>query len=224
MTRVISVYEHDAAQQAAKVIAEGGVVVYPTETSYAIGCSALDRKAVKRVYELKKRDGSKALPVITASKAMTARFVELDSDADALIAAFMPGAFTLVCRKKKKAPKIYAGDDETLGFRISSNPFCRELSLLCDAPIISTSANVSGKGPAYSLEPVLVDFDGHVELIVSGGELHPRPPSTIVCLAYGLKFLREGSITKKQVQKALGKAGKTGKKNAKSTKRAVKRR
>ncbi len=201
-TRVVSVYDRDAPVVASRAIKAGGVVAYPTETAYAIGCSALNHDAAKRVFSLKRRHLSKPLPVIVASKAMAAEYVRVSPQVDKLISHFMPGPLTIIAPKTGK--QIFAGDRDSLAFRISSDLFARELSLLSSAPIVSTSANLSGSEPVHEIGRVVGLFDGKADLIVDGGDLEPSATSTIVDLT-GKKpeILREGPVKKAAVLKLL---------------------
>ena len=220
-TRVVSVHEHDVSIVASHVIKSGGVVAYPTETAYAIGCSALNHDAAKKVFSLKQRHLSKPLPVIMASKAMAAEYLRFTPGVEKLISHFMPGPLTIVAPKTGKL--IYAGDMESLAFRISSNLFARELSLLSSAPIVSTSANISGFEPVYEISKIIELFDGKVDLIVSGGDLEPKATSTIVDLTGKKpKILREGPIKKAAVLKVLKGGGRVGSTKGKIGKKAHK--
>ena len=220
VTRVVSAFESYSASDAAKVAAHGGIVVYPTETAYAIGCSAIVESAAKKVFELKRRDLRKPLPVIVASKAMAGKFVRIDPKAELLIDAFMPGPLTLVAAKKGE--KVYAGDRSTLAFRISSSVFCREFSALLGAPIVSTSANISSEETVYSIDKALEIYEGKVDLIVSAGDLTVTPTSTIVDVTGTPKIVRKGLISMIQIENAL--KGRKGSKvhDAKKAKRAGK--
>jgi L-threonylcarbamoyladenylate synthase len=200
-TRVISAFDRDAERDAARVVSGGGVFVYPTETSYAIGCDATNHDAALRVFSLKKRELAKPLPVIVASKAMAQRFIELTPAAEALVNRFMPGPLTIVARKRGLV--VYAGDRKSLAFRISSSTFAREVSMLCGVPVISTSANLSGDAAIYDVNKAIERFDGKVELIVAAGMLPATPASTIIDVTGSPKIVREGPVSRSLVLKTL---------------------
>ena len=231
--RLVSVRDPHALKVASKVVRNGGVVVYPTETSYALGCNALDAKAVRRIYKMKGRDRSKPLPVIVADEKMALRFAVLTPQANALIRRFMPGPLTIAAKRKVAMPAC--GKARTVAFRIPSSEFARKLSKKAGVPIVSTSANVSGGEQLYEIAHVFEQFSKSADLIVDCGDLARQPASTLVCLAAAPKILREGPIPARQVMDALKTGRKTnaGKAKAKSArkrarrkqkKRAVKRR
>ena len=214
VTLIIPAGAPDAAARAAKIVKSGGIIVYPTETAYGMGCSALDRGACERIFELKGRDAGKPLPVIVADRKMAEKYLYLDAKAAVLIEKFMPGPLTIIARKKKDE-KIFAGDGETLAFRVSSSGFCREVSKLANAPIVSTSANISGGGEIYGFAKAMEAFYGKADAIVDGGDLAPVPPSTIVKMTGNeAEVVREGPISGEEIFESLDAAKEIAGKNA----------
>jgi L-threonylcarbamoyladenylate synthase len=194
---IISVRDAKAPAIAARVMAKGGVIAYPTETSYALGCNALDAEAVLRVYSIKGRKRSKPLPVIMASASMVRKFTVPSAAQNALVKRFMPGPLTIAARKRVEIAA--SGKARTVAFRIPKSAFARKASALLGAPIVSTSANVSGKGAIFEVARIVKMFAAKADLIVDAGDLPYSPPSTIVCLAGAPKILREGPVRGKGV-------------------------
>ncbi|PIU21578.1 MAG: threonylcarbamoyl-AMP synthase [Candidatus Diapherotrites archaeon CG08_land_8_20_14_0_20_34_12] len=184
-----------------EILMNGGIIIYPTETSYGLGCKATSKKALKRIFEIKKRGIGKKLPVIISGEKMAADFFILNADAKKLIARFMPGPLTLIAKAKKRMPKEIGLNK--VAFRISSNKFACGLSEAINCPLVSTSTNISGEKNIYK-EKELLDFEHCVDLIFSAGNLKPRKPSTIYDLTEN-KIAREGEIKKEMIEKTINK-------------------
>jgi L-threonylcarbamoyladenylate synthase len=200
--KIMSVRDSSSPSIAAQVMAAGGIVAYPTETAYALGCSGLDARAVSKIYKIKGRDKSKPLPVIMADAEMAAKFTISTGQERALIRKFMPGPLTIAAKKRVAIPA--SGDAPTIAFRIPSSEFARKASRMLGAPIVSTSANISGEEAIYEIGKILELFSATADLIVDGGDLEPVPASTIVCLLGAPKILREGPIESSAIMGALG--------------------
>lgn len=178
---------------ALRVLGEGGVIVYPSESSYGIGCDFTDKQAVERIYGIKQRRGDKQFIVLVDSLRTAGTHAQISAAARRLAHAFMPGGITLVV-------KAYFGG--TLAFRVSSHPFAQELCRQFKKPVVSTSANISGNVPIYDIDDVRRMFKDKVELIVDGGNLPKRPLTTVYDVAHG-KILRRGAISEEEIRKAL---------------------
>jgi len=183
------------------ILENNGVIIYPTETSYGLGCKATSRKALKKIFQIKKRDKGKKLPVIVADEEMANDLFVLNADAKRLIAKFMPGPLTLIAKARKSMPKEIGRNK--IAFRISSNRLAGALSKAIKCPIISTSANISGSANIYS-EKELFPFEPCVDAIFLTGNLKKAKPSTIYDTIEN-KIVREGSIKKEMVEKAIKK-------------------
>lgn len=170
----------DAVAEAVNVLRDGGLVIYPTETCYALGADALNPDAVKRVRMVKRRPSSLPLPVIVADEAMWREYAELTPDALRLIRGFSPGPLTLVLRKRALIPD--ALNPYALAARISSHPVAAELAKRLGSPIVSTSANAHGDPEPYDVKKALRSLSLFEGLVLDDGELPRRPVSTIADL------------------------------------------
>lgn len=191
------------AQKAAELLRRGKIVAYPTETSYALGCDATNARAVERIFSLKGRNRGKPLPVIVESLKAVERYALLDGRAIALAKKFMPGPLTLVVEARKDAfPKNLSSSG--IAFRISSHSFARSLARELGRPVVSTSANPSGKPSIFSAEKIIELYYGKVDAVVSAGELEQGTPSTIVDLRGEKPILaRRGRVAFAKVLKQL---------------------
>lgn len=188
-----------ALETAVAVLRRGGVLVYPTETAYALGCDAKNAAAIKKIFAIKKRDARKPLPLIAASPTMARQYAVLDRYASMLADAFWPGPLTLV------APLVPGtkGTGE-VAVRVSSAPWARALSAGLGRPVVSTSANLSGAKTRYNVSSVLYDLGALPDMILDTGVLKLTPPSTIVRAQGGVvAILREGPISEDDLHRAL---------------------
>jgi len=172
-----------------KILKGGGVIVYPTETAYALGCDITNKKAVGRIYRLKKRSKTKSLTAIVADLKMAKKFSRISKFEEKIIKKHMPGPFTLIVKKKKAIPDLANKD---FAFRISSNKIAKELSRALKKPIASTSANLSGSGAEYNIKPIIKEFGTKVDAIIDSGNLPKKKVSTIAKVIEGkLVILRK---------------------------------
>lgn len=202
-----------AIEAATEILKSGGVIVYPTETAYGLGCDARNAKAIQMIYRLKGRSLTKAIPVIVADLRMAKRYLSIDKSAGALIKRFMPGPLTLVVKARKgKFPKLLM-DKGTVAFRISSHPFASAIAKRCSFPITSTSANPSRIEAIYDSARMRAFFTGKVALIIDVGNLRKTKktkPSTIVDVSSSsIRLLREGPIHFSKIQKAVDSTSKS---------------
>ena len=190
---ILKVKEKNAVKYAISILKQGGLVIYPTESSYGIGADFNNNEAKKRIYAIKKRAKSKQLSVIAGSLAAMRRYAIIENDASLLAGKFMPGPLTLVVKRKGRG---------TIAFRISSHPFALALAKLYGKPITATSANIAGKKAVYKIGDAIKKFGGKVDLIIDGGYLPRRNPSTVYDVEKK-KILRKGPVSEKDITKAL---------------------
>jgi len=182
---------------------EGGVVVYPTETVYGIGCLPSDPDATQRICEIKQR-ADKPLPLICADVEAARRIVEMTPEAEKLAAKFWPGPLTLVLKSKVKYGMWVTHGASTLGVRVSPHTVAQKLAKAAGGVIVSTSANVSGDPPAQSAEEARRIFDGKVDIILDGGPSQVSESSTVVDLSSEeIWLLRKGPVTGEEIMAAL---------------------
>lgn len=132
-------------RNALKVLREGGVILYPTDTIWGLGCDATNADAVRKIYAIKKRGDSKSLIVLVNSVAMLTRYVDNPPEVALQMAEWSEKPLTVVYDKGRSLAEGVASSDGSVGVRICSEPFCDELLNAFRKPIISTSANISGE-------------------------------------------------------------------------------
>ncbi len=184
-----------ALGEAAAVLKHGGVVAFPTETFYGLGAAALDRRAVRRIFELKGRPETKPLLVLVDSIAMAGTVAEVGDRARALAVRHWPGALTLVLRARPHVPEEVTAGTGTIGLRVSPHPVAQGLVRALGGPVTAPSANPSGLEPPTTAAGVLARFEGAVEMVLDGGPTPGGEPSTVLDLTVEPpRVLRQGVI------------------------------
>lgn len=195
--------DYTKLKEAAEIIKNGGIVIFPTETVYGIGVNALDSNAVKQLYQIKQRPLNKPISLLVNNMDMieqvTKNISKLEYD---IMKEFFPGPLTIILNKKDIVPNIVTANSNTVGIRMPSNKIALKLIEYADVPIATPSANISGKPSGTNLENIIRDFDGKVDCFIDGGESKIGLASTIVQVTDGVPhILRQGAITKEQIQK-----------------------
>ncbi len=182
----------------------GELVVYPTETFYAIGADAFSAVALRRLFRVKKREPERPVGLIAADAAMAFSVArEIPIDARRLADAFWPGPLTIVLPARDDIAPELAGPDG-VGVRVSPNPVARALSAGIGRPITATSANLSGAAPASTVEQARAALGEKVKVYLEGGKLAASAPSTVVAVGgSGWKIVRLGAISEDQIAAAL---------------------
>ncbi|MBN2127834.1 MAG: threonylcarbamoyl-AMP synthase [Candidatus Diapherotrites archaeon] len=203
MALILQIREDNIKKQcklASSMLKAGKIIAYPTETSYGLACLASNPQLVKKLAKIKKQPLNKPISVLVSSKKMIKENFELNETARKLIHNFFPGALTLICKKKKG--KIKGLKQEKIAFRISSNEFAFLLTKFCGEPITATSANIHGNKDNYDSVKLIELFANKIDCICDAGKIPEIKPSTIYDCKEK-KILREGNITKKQIEKVL---------------------
>ncbi len=172
-------------QNAVKVMREGGVILYPTDTVWGIGCDATNAEAVAKVFKIKQREDSKALICLVDSDARLQRYVR---DVPAVAWDIMDLSTTPVTVILDGAVNLASNliaEDGSVAMRITSEPFSKELCYRFQKPLVSTSANISGEPPAQNfrdISPTLLEAVDYV-CFSRRQEKHPHKPSSIIKLS-----------------------------------------
>ncbi len=181
---------------AASILRRGGVVAFPTESSYGLAVDIGHDAALHRLYRLKCRAADKAFPVLIGSRADLDRLVAyIPLQYQALIETFWPGALTLVFPSRPELSPVLTCGAATIAIRHSSHPVACGLAASA-GPITATSANRAGESPCTTAKEVIATFGDTVDMVIDGGRADAAP-STIVRLANGqkeLEVLREGQL------------------------------
>lgn len=197
--------ELEKLKEPAKIIKDGGIVVFPTETVYGIGTNGLDEEAVKRLFEVKHRPIEKPISLLVSNMEMVGKIAKDITDIEyKIMEAFFPGPLTIILKKKGNVPDIITAGKETVGIRMPSGEVARKIVEYANVPIAAPSANISGEPSGTKIKNIIKSFDGQVDYFIDGGESKLGISSTIVQVIDGVPhILREGSITKEQIEKLI---------------------
>ena len=185
----------ETAKHTANILNNSGVIVYPTETLYGLGCLALDTKAIKKIFEIKERMHNKPLLVLVKDIDMIEEYFHISNKFLNAYKKLEGKPLSIILEQKFEFPGLISANTGKIGVRISSNSFVKMLFEYVDKPITSTSANISGSENIYDFEQVSGSFEDKVDLLIDSGNLPPSNGSTIVDLTQSQpKLIREGDV------------------------------
>ena len=190
---------------AARLLAEGELVAFPTETVYGLGAHAMDAQAVLGIFSAKGRPADNPLIVHIHVRSQLDAICEVNDAAIRLMDAFWPGPLTIILPRKDAVPNAVTANLDTVAVRMPAHPVALALLKACNLPVAAPSANRSGKPSPTSAKHVFDDMDGRIPLIIDGGESDVGLESTVISLA-GEKpcILRPGGVTKAMLEEVLG--------------------
>jgi L-threonylcarbamoyladenylate synthase len=205
ITRVMDA-DAEAVAAAARCLAAGGLVAFPTETVYGLGADAQNARAVARLYDAKGRPAFNPIIAHVADAAAAARLAEFNADAARLAQAFWPGALTLVLPKRPDCPvaDLATAGLESIALRVPDHPVARAIIAAFDAPVVAPSANRSGHVSPTTAQHVHFDLRGRIDLIIDGGPAPIGIESTIVACLDGPLLLRPGGVPRADIARVLG--------------------
>lgn len=197
----------EVIQTAARILQEGGLVAFPTETVYGLGGNGLDSAACEKIYIAKGRPSDNPLILhISEFEELDAIVAEISPDAKKLMDAFWPGPMTMVFPKKDIVPAKATGGLDTVAVRFPNHPVARAIIKAAGLPIAAPSANSSGKPSPTRASHVEYDLNGKIDMIVDGGPAEWGLESTIVDVSGQVPMiLRPGAVTKEMMEEVVGK-------------------
>lgn len=204
--KVLECSNYDHIASCASTLGDGGIIVFPTDTVYGIGCNPYYDESVERIFQIKDRSEDKPLPVMGYSISDIEKLVHMSPLAKSLAQYFWPGALTIVspCKDNNISRRVMAGGDN-LAVRIPGNRCTQSLLRLCKY-LIGTSANVSGRKPCTSSYEVLSSGLSGFDLVLDGGALGGGIESTIIeVIDSSVRILREGVIKSDKVYDTVSK-------------------
>jgi len=186
--------EKEGIKEAARIINDGGLVAFPTDTVYGLGALYNNPKAIDRLYEVKERPKDKLFTVhISKKEVIKSLDCEIPYLAEVLMDRFWPGPLTIILNTKDRK--------KTIAFRMPNNKIAVSLINKSDGPVAAPSANVSGRRPPVDAEHVLKDLDGKIDAVIDGGTTAIGKESTIIDVtSFPYRVVREGAISKILIQ------------------------
>src|SRR5688572_27866666 len=206
-TRLIAA-SGDATEAAARCLADGGLVAFPTETVYGLGADATNAVAVARLYDAKGRPAFNPLIAHVADVTAARRLARFDTVAERLAQQFWPGPLTLVLPKSPNCPvaELATAGLDSIAIRVPDDPVAHAILAAFGRPVVAPSANRSGHVSPTTAQHVLGDLRGRIDLIVDGGTTTVGVESTIVACLGDPVLLRPGGIPRAEIERMLGHA------------------
>lgn len=179
-------------KKAADVLRDGGVIIYPTDTVYGLGCDLSNKKGIERIYEIKKRNKKRPLSFVCSDLKHISQYALVTDYAYKTMKRFLPGPYTFILEASRLVPKMILPKRPTTGIRVPDNEICLALIRELGQPIISTSVQTHD-GEDLG-DPALINeyFGRTVDLIIDGGVIVPEPSSVISLVDDEIELLRIG--------------------------------
>jgi L-threonylcarbamoyladenylate synthase len=195
--------------EALDALCSGEVIVYPTETFYALGVDALSEAALRRLFEVKGREPGKPVALIAANAEMAFSVArEVPDEARILAEAFWPGPLTIVLPARDGIDDALLNSNGGVGIRVSPHPVAQALAAGLGRPLTATSANLSGEPPAAELSEARGALRAKVRIYLDGGTLAGGAPSTVVVAGpAGVKIVRSGAVGEREIAAVMARAG-----------------
>ena len=186
-------FSESSLDEASRVVVRGGLIVYPTDTVYGLGCDPRNEDAVGRLFSAKRRE-AKPIPIMCDGFESASKLVAMSSLASELAERFWPGALTIVAPLATELPSLIHQGTGTLGVRVPGSSLCRMLVTKCGGVLTGTSANVSGRGPCRTAPEAERELGRAVDLILDGGRLANTESTVVRVTGDGIEVLRQGAI------------------------------
>ncbi|OGH17782.1 MAG: threonylcarbamoyl-AMP synthase [Candidatus Levybacteria bacterium RIFCSPHIGHO2_01_FULL_40_15b] len=183
-------------EKAIEILKGGGIVIFPTDTAFGIGCRIDDERAVKRLFEIRKRPKEKAVPILASSIRMVHEYVEIiDLDILELMKKYWPGGLTLVlnCRTEK-VPNLVRGGGETVGFRIPNHGSLLKVITKVGVPILGPSANFAGGKTPFASSDLDPNLLGKVDFVLRGRCKIKKPSTVLDATVRPWRVIRQGAV------------------------------
>jgi len=182
--------------EAVKILNQGGIIIFPTDTAFGIGCRADDEKAVQRLFKIRNRPFSQAVPVLFDSVQKVKEYVlPFDEKVQKLMNDFWPGALTIVLKANvDKVPPLVRGGGEAVGVRLPNHLVTQEIINKIGVPLLGPSANFHGENTPYELKDLNSKLVSLVDYVVEGECLVKQASTVIDCTRTPWEILRQGAI------------------------------
>ncbi len=187
--------EHPAprhVQRAVEVLERGGLIAYPTDTYYGLGCDLFSKKAIERLYQLKGRDKRKPLSFLCPDLSDVAKYAHVSNFAYRTMKSLTPGAFTFILTATRQVPEMMMSKQKQVGIRVPDSALARALAASLGRPIITTSATNSEGEPLIDSKDIRDELGHGVELILDGGVRLMEPSTVVSLIGDTVEILRQG--------------------------------
>jgi len=188
--------EWDIINLAAEMIAHGGIVAFPTDTTYGFGANIFCEPAIERLKKIKARRSNEPFVIIAPDTDWVGELAaNLTVRHRQLVDAYWPGPLTIVFEASAAVPEYLVGREGTIALRVPGDTLTQSILRACGMPLAAPSANLKGREPATCAREVVRDFWDKIDLVLDGGSVESMTPSTIVAVRrHGLEILRSGRL------------------------------
>ncbi len=185
-----------------KALENGEVIVYPTDTLYALGADIYNSEAIKKIFKIKKRPYSNPLPVAVANINEIDKISHTNELVKRIAKRFLPGPLTLILKKKNSVPSIVTGGLDNIAVRIPKNDIALEL-LSKFGPLSVTSANIHGKKTSYVINDLRIQFSDNISEYIDNGRLDEKPSTIVDLTSHKPIIVRKGPIKQDDILDAI---------------------
>ncbi|HON58445.1 MAG TPA: L-threonylcarbamoyladenylate synthase [Smithella sp.] len=209
MPEILKLFEESSEEKivskAVKILKDGGLIAYPTETFYGLGVDAANEQAIEKIFTVKGRDFRNPIALIIGGPDDVNPLVkEVPEAAKKLMAALWPGALTIVFSASNNVSSLLTAGSGKIGLRLSAHPLARKLARKLGKPITATSANLSGAPECSEASAVITQIGHKIDAVVDGGKTPGGMPSTLVDITCDPPaILREGAVSRAIIEKHI---------------------
>ncbi len=187
-----------AIEDVNEIINAGGIVVFPTDTVYGIGCDPYNKESVEKIYEIKSRDIGKSVPILTYSIETASKICHIDGFTKKIVERCWPGPLTIILKLTDKNLKKSLNLNDKIAVRVPNHKCTLKLLKKCNF-LVGTSANISGHSPYTNPDECFKNLQDY-DVFIDGGTITSKAVSTIIEIENGrIEIIREGYLTKKEI-------------------------
>ena len=179
-------------RKVADALKQGGIIAYPTDTFYGIGCDIMNKKAIEKIYQIKQRSKNKPFSFICSGLKNISRYAKVSNYAYRTMKRLLPGPYTFILEGSKMVPKMMLTKRKTAGIRVPDNRICIDLIRQLGNPIISTSASLPNNDILQDPSLIHEHLNSRLDFVIDGGPVPGRPSSVISLIHDEPEVLREG--------------------------------
>lgn len=201
--RKMKLYETNEIERIKNDLLNGEIVAFGTDTVFGLACVYDNPKAIQKVYDAKNREARKALPMMCKSVDIIKGVAYVSDDAYKIMKAFMPGAITIIYKKRPCISDLATSGMDTIGIRIPNDDFVLSLLREVEKPLLVTSANISNEPSELKWEEVYKKLDGRIDGIVKRDASGSSSSTIVDCSGEEIKILRQGPISEKEIREVI---------------------
>jgi len=179
-------------RKAVEILQDGGIIIYPTDTVYGMGCDLFNKRGIEKIYEIKRRKKKQPLSFVCADLKDISQYAKVSDYAYKTMKRLLPGPYTFILEASRLVPKIILPKRHTTGIRVPDNQICLSLVGELGHPIISTSVTIEDDEVLSNPLEIKEQFEHCIDLIIDGGVLIPEPSSVISLVDDSIEIIRVG--------------------------------